>query len=151
MKYEISRPALCVVVRGGMQLWIPEEKLSAFDAQFQAARSDGGLMRYEGERINPADVVGVFKASTMDEATRRKNGQWQCQRGGWHDRGEKCFCLPKNKKEWNDKIAAAVNACGKCNVGWVNGERGMRRCECCAGYFAPDGINYANGVETSPE
>jgi hypothetical protein len=28
----------------------------------------------------------------MEDYTRRKNGQWKCKYGNWHDKGEKCNC-----------------------------------------------------------
>lgn len=141
MTSEITTRLFCIVIRGGVQLWIPEEKLTAFDSQYKAARADGGLMRYDGQRINPADVVGVFSADAMEEATRRKNGQWSCQHGNWHDRGEKCLCVPKERSTWNARLSEAINACGKCQNGWVFTERGAKRCECCSQFFEANGTD----------
>ena len=136
----------CIVIRGGIHLWIPEEKLPNFDEQYQAARSDGGLMRYDGQRINPADVVGVFSAASMEEATRRRNGQWTCQYGNWHDRGEKCLCIPKDRAEWNEKLAGIIKACGKCKDGWDMTGSAVRRCSCCSHLFSADGKSLVHGV-----
>lgn len=127
---EIAKPIICVVIRSGIEIWIDQEKLPNFDESFKRARQMQGLMEYEGERINPADVVGVFKAATMDEATRRKNGQWKCQEGTWHDRGQKCECKPRGEVEIAEKREALIKACGKCHRGFIQGERGMRKCSC---------------------
>ncbi len=134
---EIAKPSACIVVRSGIEIWIPEDKLQAFDLQYQRARQSGGLMLIDLgdgriERQNPADVVGVYSAQTVEEARRRKNGQWQCREGTWHDRGEKCECVPKAVREIAEKRAALIKACGKCQSGFIQGERGMRRCDCVA-------------------
>jgi len=130
MSNEITKGVLCVLMRSGVQVWIPTEKLESFDFAYEEARSNGAMMKFEGERINPADVSGVFKAKTMDELTRRKNGQWQCQHGSWHDRGEKCDCISKEEKEYKQKREEAIKNCGKCENGWIKGENGMRVCDC---------------------
>lgn len=50
------------------------------------------FIKFSGELINTADIVGVFTAGTMEEVTRRKRGEWQCSHGKWHGRNEKCEC-----------------------------------------------------------
>lgn len=135
MQSEITTSLVCIVIRGGMEIWMPGDKLTSFDTQYSQARKNGGLLFFEGERINPADVVGVFKAQTMEATTRRKNGQWLCQQGTWHDRQEKCLCTSRDEKARNEAITAAIKACGKCNNGWENGTAGVRRCRCVAHFF----------------
>lgn len=89
----LSKIQNCIVIRGGIHLWIPAEKMDDFDEACNLARSQNSMIRIKDQRINPADVVGVFTAVTMEETTRRKNGEWQCKvRGVWHNRGDKCSC-----------------------------------------------------------
>lgn len=90
---EITKSQHCIVIRGGIQIWIPSDRVLLFDKASQEARSRQGMISFGTERINPADVVGVFTAGTMEETTRRKNGEWQCKvRGVWHNRGDRCSC-----------------------------------------------------------
>ena len=136
MTFEVSKKMYCILIRGGVQLWIPEEKLASFDAQYSVARRDGGLMRYEGkERINPADVSGVFSAETMEASMRRKNGQWTCKFGNWHDKGERCLCVPQEEKQWQEELGRAIKDCGVCKDGWISKHNSVSRCQCCAHFF----------------
>lgn len=130
MNNEIVQSLHCVVVRNGIEIWIPSDKMQAFDNAYKLARKNQELMYFGEERINPADVVGVFKADTMSDLTRRKNGQWKCQHGNWHDRNEKCECISAETKEFNEALNRAITDCGKCQNGWVTTERGVRRCDC---------------------
>lgn len=144
MTQKMTNPRKCVVLRGGFEVWVDANKAEKLQSTLENLTAHF-FVRWEGQSFNTADIVGVFTAEITEERTRRRNGQWQCQQSKWHDRGEKCFCLPENKNEWTQKILSAIKSCGKCNDGWVSSARGMRRCECCARYFAPDGISFSSG------
>jgi hypothetical protein len=102
---EVSKNLMCVVIRNGVEIWLEGDRAQ----RLKVLLSNGGtqFVEYEGEMINRADIVGVFKALTMEDLTRRKNGQWRGAKGGWHDRGDTvCSCgniLPRGIK------------CGYCN------------------------------------
>ncbi len=78
------------------------------------------FIEYEGQVVNSADIIGIFSASTMEEVTRRKNGEWKCKSETWHERKEKCDCPPLEVKILNEKISQAIRACGKCNGGYID-------------------------------
>ena len=83
---EISKELKCVVIRGGIELWVEADKIE----QLASAIERGGLLRIDGNLANAKDVVGVYDAKVMEEVTRRKNGQWKCESGYWHNRNEEC-------------------------------------------------------------
>lgn len=89
MEKGLAKKQMCIQTRSGIELWINEE-----DSQkaFAALNGTGRFVILEGRMLNAADVVGIFKPEDMDSATRRKNGQWKCNGGQWHDKGEKCMC-----------------------------------------------------------
>lgn len=89
MATEITKKQMCIQTRSGIELWINEEDAHKAFASLNGA---GRFVVLEGRMLNAADVVGIFKPEDMDGATRRKNGQWKCNGGQWHDRGEKCTC-----------------------------------------------------------
>lgn len=85
-------------MRSGIQLWVEDERITTLKQVLQTI--DGTkFIEIDEQVLNTADIVGVFTADTMSEHTRRKNGQWQCNQSHWHDRGEKCNCVSREKIE----------------------------------------------------
>lgn len=141
MSNEVSVNLHCIVIRQGAQIWIEESKLARFDEAYKRAKQDGGLIFFDEERFSPSDVVGVFSARRIDEMTRRKNGQWQCEKQGtWHDRFEKCDCTSKEAIKLNEDIQKAMDNCDICKnkgslKGFIETERGLARCKCVRKFF----------------
>lgn len=81
---------MCVALRNGVEMWLEDGRSAALKRAL--GQSGSQFIEFEGEMFNRADVVGVFRASTMEDVRRRKNGQWQCRRSTWHDRGQGCDC-----------------------------------------------------------
>lgn len=133
MAKEISVKLVCVQMRSGVEIWIEQAK---------AEKLQGVLKKITGstfidvgdEIVNSADIVGVFTPETMDATIRRKNGQWQCAQGTWHDRGEKCLCPPEKDKLRAEARSMAIKNCGKCENGFEkiteNGVVTMRQHSC---------------------
>lgn len=126
--HNISLPQKCIVMRNGIQIWTDARKAEQFERDWRAGLK--AAVGFEGRTLNTVDIIGVFMPEDMDDMTRRKNGQWLCQHGTWHDRGEKCACRPKEERELAERRAKAIKECGKCMNGWVQGENGMKPCEC---------------------
>jgi len=82
---ELAKSLYCVELRNGIQLWLEEEK--ADKIRHILLTTENKFIQYEEQTINVADIVGVFRASTMEEATRRKNGQWKDKKGNWQEKG----------------------------------------------------------------
>lgn len=81
---------MCVQIRTGVELWV--EKDRAGNLMTLLTTTDNKFIEFDGQIFNRADIVGVFTATTMEELTRRKNGQWTCSKGTWHDKRQQCDC-----------------------------------------------------------
>lgn len=78
-------------MRSGVEIWLEQERAERLQEELQKI-TQSKFIRLDDQTMNTADIVGVFAASTMSEHTRRKNGEWQCQKGVWHKRHEDCGC-----------------------------------------------------------
>ena len=83
---ELTKNLMCVVMRDGIEIWIDEDKVDALQKMLEKNR----FVRIGKQVINVADVSGVYEAKTMEEKTRRKNGQWKCEAGYWHEKNQEC-------------------------------------------------------------
>lgn len=99
---EISKKLKCLVMRNGITIWREEERLNDL-ISLLSGKEKVGFIKVDDELINSADVSGIFTAQTMEEMTRRKNGQWKCDYNNWHDRNIKCGC--KEKKLEGEDLA----------------------------------------------
>lgn len=133
MSQELTKSLVCIQMRSGVEVWIEANRADNVQATLQAI-TQSKFIKLDNQTLNTADIVGVFQASTMEAATRRKNGQSQCKEGSWHDKGEKCDCLPRKERETIERRNAAVKACGKCTSGFitvqVDGVSVAQRCDC---------------------
>lgn len=80
-----------IVLRNGIEIWAEASRLTALINALSSIK-ESKFIEYEGQIINTADITGIFTPETMEDYRRRKNGQWQCSFGIWHDKGEKCTC-----------------------------------------------------------
>ena len=106
MSTEITKALKCVVLNGGIEMWVDE---SQAEKVFQAI--EGGLkhLKLNGELINTFSIVGVFTAQTMEERIRRRNGEWQCAHGNWWGKGlGKCECSELVSEDVKQRIEASV-------------------------------------------
>ena len=74
---------MVISMRDGVEIYIEEKKLEPLMPLLETKR----FIKIEKEVINTADISGVYLAKTIENKTRRKNGQWQDEYG-WHDKGE---------------------------------------------------------------
>jgi hypothetical protein len=88
---ELSKNLKCVVLRNGIEIWRESDRLNDLSKTL-ISNQKIGFIKIDDELVNSADIVGIFSAQTMEEMVRRKNGQWKCERGNWHDRSKKCEC-----------------------------------------------------------
>lgn len=83
---ELSKNLMCIVIRGGVEIWVEAEKLENLKAMIQAKE----LIQIGNNIINPVDISGIFEAKEMEDRNRRKNGQYKCQHGFWHEKFDQC-------------------------------------------------------------
>lgn len=86
----ITTPQLCVVIRGGLELWIDADRRETLKAAI--ANPSARIIDIHGQLVNTFEIIGVFTPEAMEEKRRRKNGQWTCELGTWHDKGNVCEC-----------------------------------------------------------
>jgi len=130
MARELSKNLKVVVIRGGLQVWVEAEKIEKLTYILTRLEGKSKFIEYEGQIINTADITGIFDPQTIEANSRRKNGQWQCLEGNWHERGEKCKCSKKEVTERNRKWQEAVAVCGKCQNGWIVKDGLVAKCDC---------------------
>ena len=87
MTTEITKNLMCILMRDGVEIWIEEEKLETLKEMIETRK----FVSIGKEMINTVDISGIYEAKTMEEKTRRKNGQWKCKFGYWHqNKNEEC-------------------------------------------------------------
>ena len=100
MTQELTKNLMAVLIRGGLEIWIDEDKLEVI----KQAMEKKSIIQIGSNIINAVDIMGVFEAEVMADKTHRKNGEWkdedgewrlqgdwQCSYGGyWHKKFEKC-------------------------------------------------------------
>lgn len=96
MTKELSKSLFCVLMRNGVEIWMESERVEKLQALIENI-SGTKFINFDSQTINTADILGIFSAETMDEHTRRKNGQWKCENNFWHDHDTRCNCV-YNKK-----------------------------------------------------
>lgn len=90
---ELSENLMCIQMRTGIEIWIEKKRVANMIA-YLASNENIKLFEFEGRLLNKADLVGVFTPLDMEEATRRRNGQWKCKFATWHERKAICECRP---------------------------------------------------------
>ena len=91
MTKEISKKLKCIVMRNSVEIWKEEERINDL-IQGLVSGKKVGFIKIDDEIINSVDIVGIFTAQTMEDLTRRKNGQWQ-KDGKWYNKGDRvCKC-----------------------------------------------------------
>ncbi len=100
MTIEISKKQMCVLMRSGVEIYIDDEKAKKLQ-QLLKNLSTHIFIDFENRSFNTADITGVFTPQDLEDLKRRKNGQYKCQWGVWHDRQEICNCKAE-KERLND-------------------------------------------------
>lgn len=125
MNQEITKNQICLLLKNGIQFWMSEERadtlyelISPTDASKQ--RPEFIRLGEEKARFFRTEISGFYTPQQVEELTRRKNGQWQCVQGIWHDRFTKCECISKEVKNVVQTLEEKIRNCGKCRDGYVD-------------------------------
>lgn len=103
MSTELSLSMQCVVLNGNIEKWIEEDKARIIR---QAIKDGAKYVEIGNEIFNTFSIVGIFEPSTMEERSRRKNGEWQCEHGAWWEKGDrKCQCAQKTTLDYQKKLS----------------------------------------------
>lgn len=92
---ELAKQQVCVLIRGGLELWIDADRSDVL----QEALSDTSkrFLKISGQVVNPFEVLGIFTPDAMEDRSRRKNGQWKCMKGKWHEKATGCGCVVRTE------------------------------------------------------
>jgi len=88
MSQELTKEQVCIITQNRAEIWMDKDKLPMILA---AIRNETGLIEINGNYINPKHIE-ILTAQEMENITRRKNGQWQCKWGKWHEQRQRCLC-----------------------------------------------------------
>ena len=94
---DLVKELMCICMRNGVEIWKEADRLKGID--FEGVK----FLEIDGEMLNTADIVGVFKAQNVEDMRRRKNGEWKCDWDRWHQRGGRCGCAEEAKWERLEK------------------------------------------------
>lgn len=86
----------CVLVRGGLEIWIENERAEKLLELIKSPNSPK-YVTINGESINTFEILGIVTPQAMEERSRRKNGQWKCMKGIWHEKSQGCQCPEKTE------------------------------------------------------
>ena len=96
MKNAVAKKQMCMLLIGDLEYWIDEEKIPL--VQKDLHKPEPKFIQIGRESISKGQVIGLFEPETVEDRKRLKLGQWKCQKGTWHDRGQKCECVMQTKK-----------------------------------------------------
>lgn len=113
MTNEITKQLMAVCMRNGVVVWVEKERITSFMDSLSGDKHK--FVEIDGQYVNTADVVGVFEANTMEELTRRKNGEWNCKGGEWHARNERCECISTEHASLLMEAENIIKDCKKCD------------------------------------
>ncbi|MFH1485810.1 MAG: hypothetical protein ABIH46_07045 [Chloroflexota bacterium] len=98
MTTALTTSQYCILMRSGVEVWATKERTETLRALLKSPNVPQ-YVEYEDRLFNTNEVAGIFTAEDMEAKTRRRNSQWQCHLGMWHDRGEKCVCVDAKTEE----------------------------------------------------
>jgi len=95
MLNEISKDLRCISIRNGVEVYIENDALEKLRPALETKK----FIEVKDRIINTADIMGIFKAGDIEDIMRRKNGQFKCKYGHWHEKGDKCAHAELKKYE----------------------------------------------------
>lgn len=115
MQTEIAKKQKCLLIMGGIEIWLEEDqsrKLSILLAPENAVNLPKFILIGKGDDervVQTSTITGIFLPLDLEDLKRRKNGQWKCEYGEWHNRGENCECHKKKiAKDKQNKLNAQL-------------------------------------------
>jgi hypothetical protein len=88
MNNELSTKIYCLKMNDGNLVYLDEKQYSSLKEILEADTK--AFIDIEGEIINTKYIMGLYRTETVEAEIRRKNGQWKCGHGYWHNKGEEC-------------------------------------------------------------
>lgn len=80
---------MCVVIRGNIEFWVSKDRADRLEKALKSPTLPR-FIQIGDQHVNTYEIVGIFTPEAIEEKRRRANGQWTCQWGKWHERGQVC-------------------------------------------------------------
>lgn len=129
MKNEISNNLMCILINGNIELWVEDKRLEPLK-KLLLSENCPQFFYYEGRLINKNSITAILNPQDMEERTRRKNGEWACQMGSWHARGQLCECPRYMGKPDPLERMLACDLCNGTGQLWSDEHGKSFGCEC---------------------
>ena len=99
---EITKKQECIFIRNGIEIWVDEDKAVQIKTDLLQGIANN-FIKAGNRIINVKEIVGIFNPDDLEDLKRRKNGQWKCDYGEWHNRGENCGCHKSRLDKENER------------------------------------------------
>jgi hypothetical protein len=83
----ITDKTFVLMIKGGYRVWITPKQAEAIRMVLLRGEK---FISIDDLLFNSQDISFILPASEIDREDRIKRGEWQCEYGYWHSRGEKC-------------------------------------------------------------
>jgi len=93
---QLSKNLKCIRMRSSVEIWVEDDRIQELKKIINGIKTSK-FIDIGDDWINTADIEGIYSPKTMEDFTKRKNGQWLCKYGIYHNRYEKCNCYELKK------------------------------------------------------
>lgn len=91
MSKELTNKNWVVITRGTGRHYVSEDGKN-YILKLKNAQNHPEMIEVNDSYLALSDIIGIVTASKLEEIDKQKNGEWRCERGNWHKRGEICKC-----------------------------------------------------------
>ena len=93
MENSLTDKVICVMLEGKYKTYISQNAYQNLLRQIETKN----FVVIDGKLINTKRIIFAMSASEVESEERIKKGDWLCDEGYWHQRGDKCgHTLQKN-------------------------------------------------------
>lgn len=85
----ISKENFCIKITGDIEIWIDEDIKNKIN-NILLSQNPPKFLSIQDKPISTTSIIGIFPAQEIEEAKRRKNGEWKCNHNEWHYKYERC-------------------------------------------------------------
>ena len=94
MKNEITDKTFVLMFKGSYKIWITQKEAETIK---WALKKNAKFVEINDIFFKTDDVTFILPAAEIDREDRIKRGEWKCEFGFWHQKGEQCGHLLEEK------------------------------------------------------
>ena len=100
---QLIEKQICILLRNNFEIWVTGVRLIDDITRKLSNLSMGHTVltlpkSHNFKQFNTADFVEICTPEEMADRARKKGGDWKCELGSWHKRGERCKCAENAMK-----------------------------------------------------